>query len=200
MFYAPAERNAMRSFQRYKDVFFRPIFVALTWLHITANYLSVLSGTTAFIGIVWSLAVRAPGIFIAALWIHVFLDAIDGGLARFQNRTNGAVTDVIADMIALVSTTVYGYIFAGVPLWLCLTFIVSYIALVVLAFVREGLGIPYPFVARPRFIVYSFLTADYLFNGATATPIFLASTIPPAALSVMGLVVLIRHYLKKPSA
>lgn len=194
MLYAVAEREAMRSFQTYKDRLFYPACRFLTARGISANHVSVLSGLAAAVGLLIAYSRNAPEFFFIGLWAHVILDGLDGALARYQKAgPTGVLVDTAADMTGIASASIYATAIADIPASMSTPFFLSYTALVGISLLRDRLGFPYTFTVRPRFFVYFFLTVDFLLRGETAGLIMVASTIPMTILVVVGMYQLLRR-------
>ena len=100
-----------------------------------------------------------------ALGIHILLDGLDGPLARHARMasTKGSFLDTFCDQL-VVTVTTFSLMQAGIISGLCGGFYVFTYAMVVLfAMVRNAMKIPYPWLIRPRFIVYAWMLVETYF-------------------------------------
>lgn len=165
--YAAGERAMMALTQRVRGRAFGPLLRVLDALGITPNHLtlaSLLAGLAFCPLYFWS----KPLAFVS-LALHVFLDGLDGPLARHAGVASrrGSFTDTMSDQAVITATTLT-LMYAGtvhvVPGTL---YIVAYAVVVLFAMARNYLEAPYSWLIRPRFYVYAWLLVDaYLWPGA----------------------------------
>lgn len=164
--YSEKEQEMMDKSQNIKGKLFSPLLSVLIKLGVKPNhltFLSLLSGIGFFLLFPYS---RIGALFLLAF--HVFLDGLDGPLARQTGRASnqGSFTDTTADQIVVALSTLsliyYGYL-KIIPGGL---YIFLYTMVVIFAMVRSGLAIPYSWVVRPRFYVFAWIPVEiYLFPG-----------------------------------
>jgi phosphatidylglycerophosphate synthase len=96
------------------------------------------------------------------LTMHVLLDGLDGPLARHVGAASrrGSFTDTLADQIVVAATTVTLMSTGTLSVVPGSFYIFVYTLVVVFAFVRNALSIPYSWLVRPRFIVFAWLPVD----------------------------------------
>ena len=164
--YSEKEQKMMDRSQDIRGKLFSPLISVLISLGVKPNhltFLSLLAGIGFFLLFPYS---RIGALFLLAF--HVFLDGLDGPLARKTGRASnqGSFTDTTADQIVVALSTLsliyYGYLNI-IPGGL---YIFLYTMVVIFAMVRSSLMIPYSWVVRPRFYVFAWIPVEiYLFPG-----------------------------------
>lgn len=154
----------MFRFQAQKDNLLKPLLRLLNKSHINAISVSISGAVLAAIGFALSLMLHQPILFLITIWLHVLFDAIDGPLARFSGTTSsqGILVDVIADFVGIVTASLFATYFAFTPPSSVLIFIALYGVILTLSFLRNRLGVPFLFIIRPRFLVFTTLTIDFI--------------------------------------
>ena len=164
--YAERERAMMVFTQRVRGRLFGPLLGALDSLGATPNHLtlaSLLAGLAFCPLYFWS----KPLAFVL-LAIHVFLDGLDGPLARHTGVASrrGSFTDTMSDQTVITATTLtlmYARVVHFVPGTL---YVFTYTVVVLFAMARNFLETPYSWLIRPRFYVYAWLLVEtYLWPG-----------------------------------
>lgn len=165
--YSDGEQDMMNKTQQWRGTLFEPLLQLLVKLKITPNiltFISLLSGI-AFCFVFYT---NKPTAFIL-LALHVLLDGLDGPLARYTGRASnqGSFTDTTADQIVVTCSTI-AFIHAGyISIVAGGLYIFLYTMVVIFAMVRSTLAIPYSWLVRPRFIVYTwFIIEVYLLPGS----------------------------------
>ncbi len=154
--YASAEKKYMDLFQRFKGKVFSPLIKLLIKLGITANHLSytsIISGILFLVFIQKNITVA-----LGFLILSIFLDGIDGPLARTSKKVSskGTLTDVFSDHSVIVLSTIGFSLINIITGWVGILYIFCYTALIAIIFSRDVKGIPYKWVFRPRLIIYLF--------------------------------------------
>lgn len=166
--YSEGEGSFMQKSQELRGTLLKPLLMLLDKLGITPNHLTLLSllAGLAFCPVfLWS---SKPAAFVLLL-AHVFLDGLDGPLARFIGKASsqGSFTDTAADQLVVAfstTTLVYAH-HAGV--WPGALYVFFYTLVVTFAMVRNALAIPYSWLVRPRFLVYAWFPVEvYLWPGS----------------------------------
>lgn len=172
--YSKVEAGPMQHFQTVKDASQRPVTQTLGALHITANAVSVMSGTAAVLGLVLALATGSQRIFVAFILLHVVLDGLDGSLARATRKrgasARGLLFDLVADSVAMVSVGFYLLLFHIVSVPAAWVFLVAYTCVDVLSYQLAKRRKQYVFVVRPLMLIIGLIALDYFFALHT-TPI-----------------------------
>ena len=134
-------------------------------LGINANMISTLSAMTAVGSLVFSINNLNPNIFLIGIWIHIFLDSIDGPLARYQNKSSslGSFIDVICDHIGILTSGFFMLNFTNIDPSQILFFIILYTADIYNIFIVNYVGRPITFAFRPRMLVYLALVLELVF-------------------------------------
>lgn len=165
--YSADERRAMVLSQKLRARLFRPLLRLLGACRVTPDHLTLLAlivGLAFFPLYFW----WQPAAFFA-LALHVLLDGLDGPLARYNevDSRRGSFTDTVSDQIVVVATTIT-LMFAGtVSIPAGGFYLFMYTTVVVFAMVRNALAVPYSWLFRPRFLVYSWILVEtWLWSGS----------------------------------
>lgn len=175
--YAVRERGAMAANQRWRERWLAPLLARLALFCVRPDHITLLSliSGLAFIPVFFV----SPFAAFCFLGLHVLLDGLDGPLARFTGVASrkGSFTDTMADQIVVAGTTIVLMktgILGAVPGGL---YLFVYTLVLVFAFVRNALAVPYSWLVRPRLVVYAWLpvetylqagTVDYVVWGGNA--------------------------------
>lgn len=181
--YSAGERAGMVLWQDVRAAALRPLLRTLARLGVRPDHLTLLSAAAglSFCPLFfWSKSAA-----LTMLVVHMFLDGLDGPLARHTNMASrrGSFSDSMADqlvvvssMVTLMSVHVVGVLPGGI-------YVVAYTVVMLFAMVRNALSIPYSWLVRPRFFVYLWFavetyylpgTVDYvlwLFNALLAVKV-----------------------------
>lgn len=157
----------MEAGQRIRGKILEPFLQAMSRGGIKPNDLTFLSLVFGILSAVMLVLYWPVG--LALLFVHVLLDGIDGPLARYEGTESnvGSFVDTAADQTVIVAVTC-ALVFLGVASPLAgILYVFSYTTVVGFAFVRNSLGIPYSWLLRPRFLVYSWLFLEFtIFSGS----------------------------------
>ena len=121
-----------------------------------------------------------PLIFIIGIWFHLFLDGLDGSLARLSGKkpnTNGLLFDLVFDSVGIAMVALYVLYFAYVSTFTALFFSATYFTVNVISYIFAKTDREYDFVIRPRLFVLIAIAFDYAFSYSTTPTIFLISNI-----------------------
>jgi len=169
--YSNGEKALMEMSQNWRGRALLPLLKFLSLLRVTPNQLTYLS---LFFGVIFCFifVLGFPGAKMIAFFmlaIHVLLDGIDGPLARYLGKESnkGSFTDSTIDQLVVAFSTI-ALIYSGdigiIPGSLYIFF---YTLVVVFAMIRNSLTVPYSWLVRPRFFVYSWLLVEvYLWPGS----------------------------------
>lgn len=153
--YSAGEREWMEGTQDWRARRFEGLFRFLTRYGIRADHITWLSFVTGCCFLPLWLLVH-PAAALAAVTLHVLLDGIDGGLARYQKTASGrgSFVDTVVDqsVFTLVMLTLMQVQLLSVVAGTILIFV--YALVVTFAMVRNALNCPYSWLVRPRFYVY----------------------------------------------
>ncbi|HEY7348856.1 MAG TPA: CDP-alcohol phosphatidyltransferase family protein [Ktedonobacterales bacterium] len=164
--YSESEGQLLYPWQRLRQALLLPLAAALDTLHITPDMLS------------WASVVLGAGFFFLvrlrfdiAFWLlvgSVFLDALDGVLARYHRApsSKGSFTDTFCDG-AVVVLTVGGLAWQGaIHAVLGIIFVYIYSSLVTFLLIHQLLAVSSQGIIRPsRMLLYAFV-GIYFFFGA----------------------------------
>ncbi len=172
--YSDGERKWMVLGQRLRAILLKPLLQVLSVFRVspdTITLLSAIAGLT-FVPLVFVDSVKTA---IGMLVVHVLLDGLDGPLARYQHRASarGSFTDTCADQLVVTAVTITWMIGTSTNAAVLAgsVFIVVYALVVAMAMVRNAMEIPYSWLVRPRFMVYSTVAIDLLFHWQSTLPI-----------------------------
>ena len=154
--YSAGEREWMEYGQHFRARLLAPLLRSLTKLRVTPDHLTILSFLLGLaFAPLWYFEYFWYG--IAALWMHVALDGVDGPLARYQNSASprGSFTDSFCDQ-AIVSTVTIMLMIGrpGISVAAGAIFLVVYTGVLAISMVRNSMQIPYSWLIRPRLILF----------------------------------------------
>jgi len=166
--YTKAEENLVKLNHKFKDVIFKPIIIALTYLGVPPNFIASLSAVIIVAALYFSFILSNPYIYLIGLWAHFVLDALDGPLARFQGKNNnqGAITDSLVDYLGVLCTTIFIGLFTQTPIYVLLPFATLYLMEIYNTFISSILNSQLQYGTRPRVLVYFLITLEMLTNYA----------------------------------
>ena len=132
----------------------------LAALRITPDHLTLASLLVglSFCGLwFWS-----PAAAFGALLVHVLLDGLDGPLARHLGVASrrGSFTDTVADQTVITATAITLMADRVIDVAAGGVYLSAYTAVVAIAMVRNAMEIPYSWLLRPRFLVYSWILIE----------------------------------------
>ena len=180
----------MLRFQETKDSFLFPLVKILLHLNISANSVSVFSGLVAVFSLFFSVLSNIPLIFIIGIWFHLFLDGLDGSIARLSGKklsANGLLFDLIFDSMGIVMVGLYVLYFNYVSMLAAITFIITYLGVNIISYIFAKTNQEYDFVIRPRIFVLVAIVIDYVFRYSTTPLIFLISNTLMAIFILIGI-------------
>lgn len=186
--YAAAEMKTMIKFQRWKDLLFLPMVRLLTRLGVSASVISIAGALVASIGLFLSATQHNPLYFVIAIWIHFFLDGIDGALARHQHNVTlrGMLLDTACDLIGIIACSTIVVYFRYASAQTALFFTALYVLVTIEALILGAINTPYPLIIRPRIYVFIALTIDVLFGTALSTPLIAVLTVMLGVFCIQG--------------
>ena len=164
--YTKAEEALVRLNHKIKDFLFKPFLILLTSLRVPPNFIAALSSCVIIGGLYTSYIYSSTNIFLACLWVHFLLNAIDGPLARFQKKASndGAITDSLTDYLGVLATTIFVGLFSSVSTTLLILFVVFYLIEVYNILISNLLSSQLEFGFKPRFILFAITTIDMIFS------------------------------------
>ena len=121
----------------------------------------------------------APGLAMGLLAAHVFLDGLDGPLARKLGTAGrrGSLTDTAVDQVVVTATTLTLASEGLVSATAAGAYSTAYLAVVALAMVRNALAVPYSWLVRPRFVVYAWIPVELWLWPGTIEPLIIAASV-----------------------
>jgi len=157
----------MEATQRFRAELLQPLLKNLSALGCRPGLITTLSAIAgvAFAPL-WFFNKPAA---LGALGLHVILDGIDGPLARFLGRASakGSFTDTMADQVVIAAVTLTLMHADVVGTLVGSLYMLLYTVVVGFAMIRNAMRIPYAWLIRPRFAVYSWLVIEtYLWRGS----------------------------------
>jgi len=165
--YSAGERGWMELGQRIRQRMLLPVMRPLAQWRVHPDHITLFALVAGLF--FYPLYFWSPAFAFAALTLHVLLDGLDGPLARHQGNASskGSFLDSFCDQL-VVTVTTFTLMQAGVISGLCAGFYVfTYAMVVFFSMVRNAMAIPYPWLIRPRFIVYAWMLVEtYLLPGS----------------------------------
>lgn len=177
--YASKEMKFMRWFHDFKAKIFHPFNVIFTKLWISANMISIFSWALILISLIYSIYSQQPIYFIIGIWVHFFLDWLDGTLARYQqpHSLRWSLIDTIFDFVGIICTSVFMLYFVDIDSIRILLYTVFYVIIIYHAFVLSKIDMPYSLLIRPRLYIFIWLTIDFIWSLSSTYYIVIISTI-----------------------
>ena len=193
--YAAGEMKIMTKFQKWKDSFFAPLMRLLTKCGVSASVISILGVLIAISGLFLSITYGNPRYFVVAIWIHFFLDGLDGSLARYQYKMTlrGMFIDTACDLTGVIACSEALYYFHYISAQSALFFTALYVLVTIMALVLGAVNTPYPFIVRPRLFVFISLTIDIFSGTAFSTPLVEILTVILSMFCIQGFLLLGKH-------
>ncbi|HAV65443.1 MAG TPA: hypothetical protein DCY13_24095 [Verrucomicrobiales bacterium] len=153
--YSDGEQRMMRRSQEQRGRWLRPLLLLLERLRVRPGHVTLVSlllGVAFCPALIWGDELAA----MTLLLLHVISDGLDGPLARHLGRASnrGSFTDTMADQVVVTFSTLTLIHVGLAALWPGVLYLFFYTMVVVFAFVRNALAIPYSWLVRPRFFVY----------------------------------------------
>lgn len=163
--YSAGERGWMEYGQKLRAVWLQPMLVGLTHLRISPDMITLLSGLAGVAFAPFWLS-HWEGLALSCLVAHVALDGLDGPLARHQQRASprGSFTDTFTDQI-VVTIVAVAWMIKQANAWaigLGGCYIFLYTLVVAMAMVRNALAVPYSWLVRPRFFMFTALAFEWV--------------------------------------
>jgi phosphatidylglycerophosphate synthase len=160
--YSTAEMKAMVEFNKIKIFFLHPIVKLLDKIGVTPNMISLFSAIVVISAFAFSYVFLNPIYFVVGIWTHMIMDALDGTLARYQNKTssNGAIIDSLCDHFGIILACLFSYLFVIADGFNILAFAILYSILIGLIFYLLKNKSSFFFIIRPRLYLYTTITID----------------------------------------
>lgn len=188
--YSKFEFDSMLRFQKMKDAFFVPITNILVQMRVSANTVSIFSGLIALGSLMLALTRNQPIIFIIGIWLHFFLDGLDGALSRAANNkpsTLGVIIDLVSDSVGIFAVGAYLFSFGFSGGIAVLVFLSTYFSINFFSFYFARTGRQFEFIVRPRLYVFLAITLDALFALSVTAPVIFLSNILLSFFTLVGL-------------
>ncbi|MFA6475051.1 MAG: CDP-alcohol phosphatidyltransferase family protein [Patescibacteria group bacterium] len=153
-------------FQTLKGSWLAPLNNQLLRWKITANHISVLSGSTAALSFLLAVILNQPVVFVIGIWLHFLLDGLDGSLARASGKHGdamGVAMDLVFDSVGITTLGLYVSYFNLVNKVAAILFIIVYLLVIYISYRLARVDKEYGFVVRPRLFVLLAILFDYLF-------------------------------------
>lgn len=155
--FSKEEEQYYHLFQKYRDVCFLPLCKRLDAWSVRPDHLSYL-GVLMIVPFVYFFASN-PWLSAICLTLNVFLDCLDGPLARYSRRANerGALVDLVCDYGSFTAVF-FTIVFYGLmtPFWAVLYFVQYGLMLYLVTYCRSR-NIKFFPVVRSKYYVYLML-------------------------------------------
>lgn len=161
--YSAGERGWMELGQRIRQRALAPVMRPLAQWQVQPDHITLFALVAGLF--FHPLYFWSPSAAFAALALHVLLDGLDGPLARHLGSASrkGSFLDSFCDQL-VVTVTTFTLMQAGIISGICAGFYVfTYAMVVFFAMVRNAMELPYPWLVRPRFIVYVWMLVETYF-------------------------------------
>ncbi len=176
--YSAGERAWMERTQRIRGVLFDPLLRVLVAAKATPNHLTYLSLCAGIAFCPLYFYYSKPWAFVL-LALHVFLDGLDGPLARYTNTASrgGSFTDSMCDTAVIAATTITLMLANEVHILPGSLYILTYTLVVIFAMARNIMKEPYSFLFRPRFLIYLWIPVQSWWLPGTMNYLLWASIV-----------------------
>jgi phosphatidylglycerophosphate synthase len=167
--YAAGERAWMERTQEIRARLFLPLMKLLVALKVTPNYLTFISFCCG-IAACYVYMVNPFWAFVL-IFLHVFIDGLDGPLARYQkiDSPKGSFTDSMSDNAVVAATTILFMWLGKLGVLVGSLYILAYTLVVLFAMARNYMHVPYHWLVRPRFYVFGWMVVEtYWWPGTLA--------------------------------
>ncbi|MEO0660230.1 MAG: CDP-alcohol phosphatidyltransferase family protein [Planctomycetota bacterium] len=158
--YSAGERRWMVATQRVRSAALDPILRLCERAGVTPDHVTLasLAAGLAF----WPLWTSSPAAALAALFLHVVLDGVDGPLARHTGVASrrGSFTDTLCDQAVVTASTIALMSSGKLGVVPGALYVYVYAVVVAFAMVRNSLEIPYAWLVRPRLVVYGWIAVE----------------------------------------
>jgi len=155
--YSAGERRWMEYGQRLRSRLLDPLLATLTRNRIVPDQVTLASLVLGLMFVpLWITGLHWRALL--AIFLHVFLDGLDGPLARYQkiDSQKGSFTDSFCDQVIVTAVTIT-LMSAPNPMigiWAGSLFMVLYVGVMAIAMVRNALRTPHFWLIRPRFFLF----------------------------------------------
>lgn len=193
--YCKSEMAWMPLVYRIKHIIFYPLLWLFSKIGLNATILSILSGCVAVASIYISIKFNSPKYFIYGIWLHLFIDALDGTLARFENKVSpkGVIFDFVADQLGIIASSIYLIYFTPASPANVLIYTALYIFINSCSIVLSYINDPFYFVIRPRIFIFLALTIDYVWQTEISNLMVLIALSVSIIFSIIGAHKLLKH-------
>lgn len=161
--YSRDERAWMEFGQRGRRWLLGPLLGCLSDLGVKPDGITIFSGIMGLAFVPLWLAHQSNAA-LACLLAHVLLDGLDGPLARYQARASarGSFTDTFVDQLVVTLVMLAWMMTYPSNMNIATAGIYTYLysVVVAMAMVRNSLAIPFSWLVRPRFFVFSSIALD----------------------------------------
>ncbi len=184
--YAAFERPFMVWWQNIREKSLKPVLQGLDRMGVSPNGVTLAS--LVFGAFAAGTFLVSKPVALTLLFLHVLLDGLDGPLARYQSSASpkGSFTDTMVDQTVITLVMLVLMNIGTVSISAGGFCIFVYTLVVFFAMIRNRLEIPYSWLFRPRFMLYSWLLLEFTFLPGTMTYIVWLLNLVLAAHAVNG--------------
>ncbi len=175
--YSSGERAWMERGQRWRGRAFAPLVARLTHVGVRPGHVTA---TSLIVGLfAAAMLLVSPGVALALLALHAFLDGLDGPLARATGvaSNQGSFADSTADQVVVAAVGVAAIHTGLAAAWVGLLYVFFYTLVVFFAMWRSAMRAPYSWVLRPRFFIYAWLGVEVYIWPGTLNVVLAASVV-----------------------
>jgi phosphatidylglycerophosphate synthase len=164
--YAKGDRGMMIWWAGLRARTLGPFLSFLRKCHINADGLT-------FISLILGLAfcpvfLLSKPVALVLLLLHVLIDGLDGPMARYMGTASrkGSFADTMVDQTIIAVTTATMIATDLIGIYVGIFYLFTYTVVVAFSVVRNAMSIPYNWLVRPRFLIYSWLIIElYVWPG-----------------------------------
>jgi len=158
--YSEGERAWMEKTQEIRARLFLPVLKVLVAAKITPDFLTFMSFCCG-IAACYVYMINPLWAFIL-IFLHVFIDGLDGPLARHMkvDSRKGSFTDTMSDQAVVAATTILFMWLGLLGILAGSLYILTYTVVVLFAMWRNYMHVPYHWLVRPRFYVFGWMVVE----------------------------------------
>lgn len=153
-YFSASEYAAISKFEAWRTSILLPVSKLLNFFGIKANHVSYFGFLILILFIVFFN--NHPYLSAFVLFLHVFIDAFDGPLARFskQDGDAGAFVDIMCDhtgMVVVTAILAYFKLLGSLP---AIIYVYLYTIMIIFTIIKNRIGEPTYFLIRTKYYLY----------------------------------------------
>nr|WP_321457916.1 CDP-alcohol phosphatidyltransferase family protein [uncultured Cohaesibacter sp.] len=194
-YFNKGEGEKQKAFALKRDRLFRPIVSLLAKKGVTPTMISIIGGGLAACAV--SMPVENWGLAAVGFFLYVFMDALDGPLARMTGSSSqgGSLIDIFTDQFGVFLVALGAIFWLGSSLVINILFAVFYSHTVYLMVICNLLTLRMPFILRVKYLYFIIYIVALYWQSSLPIDIFATIFL---LYYLTYFVLLFRLVLKKP--